>query len=117
MSKTSRELATRVMGICGLLENGQTPDASDVSLVQTIVLAKLAELELRRITYVGDYEQIDDGIFLLLSQAVAPSILDDFGITGGVEDRIIQKAQLAEVELRTIMCSDPTFEAQQAEYY
>lgn len=78
MSKTTQQLATRVLERLKVIAAGETPDAADAASVKTFYANSFAELQVHDLVY-WDQDDIPDEAFEPLSDLLAGRLAPDFG--------------------------------------
>jgi hypothetical protein len=106
-SYTRSDLIFQTLDNLGVLAAGQTPSSEDVSKIDKIIDASLADLTAREVVYVADAGlegptggDIDPAVYLWLAAILAENASSSFG-TGG-DPALAAKAQAAEERLRVI---------------
>lgn len=113
MPKTKAELATRALGIMGILEAGQTPSAEDLATVSALIDPLASYLGLVNVIYVGDTEDIDDAVFLPLAARLALEAAPDFGLPASDDETKLD----AEKPLRRLAASRPSGRPAEVDYF
>lgn len=80
MTKTTAELATRVLLRLGVIASDETPTTVDSALVQDFYATTFAELTIEKLTY-WDSADIPDEAFEALADMIAGRIAPDFGLS------------------------------------
>lgn len=80
MSKTRAELVARALKFLGKLRAGQAPEAEDAQAVDDEIDPLLESLNIRKIIYVPDPDEIDDAVFQPLARRLAGECAVDFAV-------------------------------------
>lgn len=113
----SREqLVTRALRVLGVVPQGQTPDAEDMTVVDDLVIPLIARLNAEQITYhmdgEGNVTQLDDPdaipakAFMDVAILLAAAAMQDFGVSALPQN----DPAASEVRLRTVWSVGPTQE-------
>lgn len=80
MSKTTQDLAVRVLERLKVIAAGDTPSAEDAASVKSFYAGQFAELQADAVAY-WDEDDIPDEAFQALADFVAGRIAPDFGLS------------------------------------
>lgn len=81
MTKTARELAGRALARLGKVATGQAPAEEDMKVALDGLPPLLAELQVRKIVYVGDTDAIEDRHFSPLATLLANAVAEEFEVS------------------------------------
>ncbi len=110
MTKTTQQLATRVLERLKVIAAGDTPDATDAQSVKSMYAGTFEELKVSDIPY-WDTEAIPDEAFEALADFVAGRIAPDFG----KERPDLEASGL--LRLRILSAAEPYGHRQRPEYF
>jgi hypothetical protein len=118
--RTRTELAERALSALGVLAAGQSPAVEDVTLIDGLIEPMLATLAAREVVDGIDPDLVPDEHFVELGLILAERAAVDFGVAAGDPENpatIAFKAAKAEMDLRVMNRSRPTYQALEVEYY
>lgn len=115
MSQTRADLVRRALKNLGALPQGQTASDEEYDSVDDHVEPMLEWLSGRDIVYVADPDVIDDAYFLPLGHILASVCQAEFGAAD--DAALIALAQKAELDLKAIGASRPTYAVMKPQYY
>lgn len=112
ITKTRAELVIRALRKLLVVGSGQSPEDEDVELVDGVVDATLADLAARRVVYVANEDEIDVAVFEPLADILADNVAADFG-----KAKNPAMVDLAEMKLKAITATEPTYETLRNDYF
>jgi hypothetical protein len=110
MTKTTQQLAERVLQRLKIVAAGETPDAADAQTVKTFYAGQFAEMGIDDLTY-WDEADIPDEAFEALADFLAGRLAPDFGLS-----RPDLEAS-GERRLRRLAARGPTYRVVAGEYF
>lgn len=112
MSKTRQDIQFKVIAILTGGEVGQPVSAEDADAINGYIDAEVAELSADGTTYIGDPDNLDDGLFMSFCKLVANSAADEFG--GKSDERV---AQMIRNRIRVIVRQTPGYGPMIVDYF
>jgi hypothetical protein len=112
MSKTRQDIQFKVVAILTGAEVGQSVSAKDAATIDGYIDSEVAELSADGTIYIGDPDNLDDGLFMPFCKLVANVAADEFG---GQSNE--QAAQIMRNRIRVIARQTPGYGPATAEYF
>lgn len=112
MSKTRAEIQFKVLSILTGGDVGSNPSSEDADTINGYIDSVVAELGEDGSTYIGDPDDLDDGLFVTFCKLVANAAAEEFGAQSNE-----QIAQQLRNRLRVLTRQTPGYGPQQVEYF
>lgn len=113
--RTQADLLQEVLENLGVLAAGQTPEQEDLARVSEKLPSIIALLSATEIVYIPDINNIPQEYFIPLSNCVAYSCKQKFGIVGDAAAAIDNDYQLALLMFRVMNRGRPTGEVMKSD--
>ena len=115
MAKTRIELVHRGLKNLGVLPQGQTPSAEEFNSVDDLVDSVIEDLIARDIYYLQDADAVPEEAFMPLGHVLAWASAAEFG--SQADAALAALAQKAEIDLKKIQSTRPTYQVLAANYF
>lgn len=116
-SYSGQELAERALRMLGVLANGQTASADDVSLVSEKIEGMFASLVGRGVYSAQSIDEVRPEAFDALAACLAYMCRNEFQVSADMQAALRGAKMEAEYELRALNNPDPPLEPVQASYF